>query len=122
MAGVTSAPTLQEIKRANQGLADLLQHVQRSLAEGSPFADEDRKALTYLLSTMASISKNAPALRRTQPELAEPLAEYESHLLELKSTIERIMMTLLGQRAGLEERRMRVDAAARWCDRYGSTR
>ncbi len=102
------------VSSINARVSGLLNEADQSLRGERIFGVQQVREFSALLSEMAPVWAQAPALRRSRPELQGELDLYKSLLEELAVTLQRVRFMLLAQRAQLEVRRARFAAVSHW--------
>jgi len=117
-----SEPPLQTIERVDSQLVMLQEEARLTLRGERDFNAESVRQLRVTIAEMAPIVAQSSELRRTQPEIADALDAYKSHLRELQTTITQIRVMLQLRRSRMEAGRAHVQAVSNWADTLSTTR
>jgi len=113
---------LQTIERVNARLAVLLQEARGALHGQRDFDAGNVRQLRATIEEMAPIVAQSSELRRTLPEITDPLDRYKSQLRELQATTTHIKVMLLIRRAKMESGRAHVESVSQWAKALSQTR
>jgi hypothetical protein len=112
----------QRLAAINARMAELTEMAGEALRGQHSFGVDEARQIREPLTEMEAMLAEANALRSSQPEVAAQLDLYKSQLLELQKTVERLRVTLIVRKTGLEAARGQLSAASRWCDAFRQTR
>jgi uncharacterized coiled-coil DUF342 family protein len=121
--GELMTESLQEkIATTNQMLASLLNNTRKALRGEGEFGLEQVRALSAPIAEMNTIVRSEKELCAAQPEIANEIATYKTHLHELQAALEQIRIMLLARRNQMEAGHVQLHAVTQWAAALQQTR